>query len=72
VALGQIDLISLDVNGTVLERLDDVAASDAASDEDDEDVSAGTLAIAMDVNDADDGAPATASAAPATPAAPQS
>ena len=67
VALGQIDLISLDVNGTVLERLDDVNTSADEADEDDDSLSAGTLAIAMDVNDADDGAAAPDSSA-ASPA----
>ena len=67
VALGQIDLISLDVNGTVLVRLDDVNTSADEADDDDDSLSAGTLAIAMDVNDADDGAAAPDSSA-ASPA----
>ena len=51
VKLGEIDLITLDVNGTVLERLD--APLPETSDEepeDDEDV-AGPIAIAVDVSD---------------------
>jgi exoribonuclease-2 len=58
VKLGDMDLITLDVQGTVLERLDvpvsasDAPAADAAPDdaEDDEDV-AGPIAIAVDVSD---------------------
>jgi exoribonuclease-2 len=58
VKLGDMDLITLDVQGTVLERLDvpvnasEDAATDAAQDEaeDDEDV-AGPIAIAVDVSD---------------------
>jgi exoribonuclease-2 len=55
IKLGEMDLITLDVNGTVVERLDapqtdaDEADSDAVS-EDDEDV-AGPIAIAVDVSD---------------------
>ncbi|ARU03800.1 ribonuclease II [Comamonas serinivorans] len=52
VALGQVDLISLDVNGTVLERLDDVVTS-ADEDEDEDAPQAGPLHIAMDVNEAE-------------------
>jgi exoribonuclease II len=62
IQLGEIDLITLDVNGTVVERLD--APADAApsteEQEDDEDV-AGPIAIAVDVGDA----PETASDNPA-------
>jgi exoribonuclease-2 len=58
VKLGEMDLITLDVQGTVVERLDvpvsasDAPAADAAPDdaEDDEDV-AGPIAIAVDVSD---------------------
>ena len=64
VALGQIDLISLDVNGTVLERLDDVSDNSADDEDEDENLSAGPLAIAMDVNDADDGAGTSPTVAP--------
>jgi exoribonuclease II len=53
VKLGEIDEIALDVNGTVVERLDS-ALPDAAPQEDDEDdeVAAGPLAIAVDVDEA--------------------
>ena len=52
VKLSSIDLISLDVAGTLLERLDAQATEDAAEDEDDSQLSAGPIAVAMDVNDA--------------------
>ena len=54
VKLGAIDLITLDVMGTVVERLDAMAdastASSAEDAQDDEEV-AGPIAIAMDVNE---------------------
>ncbi|MBK6009483.1 RNB domain-containing ribonuclease [Ramlibacter ginsenosidimutans] len=52
VRLGAIDLITLDVNGTVVERLD-TAAQPAVSAEDDteEETVAGPIAIAVDVTD---------------------
>ena len=57
VQLGEIDEIALDVHGTVLERLDlPTDAGDAATDdsgEDDAEESAGPIAIAVDMNDAD-------------------
>jgi exoribonuclease-2 len=53
VAPGDIDEISLDVRGTVIERLGDAAAAPAASEEDEqEEEAAGPLAIAVDVSDA--------------------
>ncbi len=59
VKLGEIDLITLDVSATLLERLDtDTGASgDAQNDIDsdtdsDDDTAAGPIAIAMDLNDA--------------------
>jgi exoribonuclease-2 len=69
IQLGDIDLITLDVHGTVVERLD--APADAApntddaevDNEDDEDV-AGPIAIAVDVSDFSD-APEAASDNPA-------
>ncbi|MDH4451061.1 MAG: RNB domain-containing ribonuclease [Rhodoferax sp.] len=53
VKLGTMDLISLDVQGTVLERLDAPAGVDSPDDDDgqDDDV-AGPIAIAVDVNEA--------------------
>jgi exoribonuclease II len=52
VKLGAIDLITLDVNGSVLQRLDTVAQA-AASEEDDseEETVAAPIAIAVDVTD---------------------
>ncbi len=70
VKLGEMDLITLDINGTVLERLDTPADNanagepmDANSAEDDEDV-AGPIAIAVDVNETpiNEAAPSTSSA----------
>ena len=61
VRLGDIDLITLDVAGTVVERLDlpgDAAPADAAAtEEDDEEAAAGPIAIAVDMD-----APAAAEA----------
>lgn len=60
VKLGEIDEITLDIHGTVLERLDSDEAEAGADEaaEDDEDTVAGPIAIAVDVNEAD--APASA------------
>lgn len=65
VKLGEIDEITLDVNGTVLERLDSPADSaetapqgDEAG-EDDEEAVAGPIAIAVDVNETEAGASAS-------------
>jgi exoribonuclease II len=64
VKLGEIDLITLDVKGTVIERLD-VEAQPMAADEDGEDEPvAGPIAIAVDVNEPSepaDAAPITTS-----------
>ena len=61
VKLGNIDEITLDIHGTVIERLDDPndASDDAPVDEqaeDEEDV-AGPIAIAVDVNETDSPSP---------------
>jgi len=56
VKLGEVDEITLDIHGTVIERLDDPAdASDdgPVDDEADEEAVAGPIAIAVDVNEAD-------------------
>jgi exoribonuclease-2 len=55
VKLGEIDEIALDVSGTVLERLDTPKADAAADEEGDEDeeVVAGPIAIAVDLNDSE-------------------
>jgi exoribonuclease-2 len=56
VKLGEADLITLDISGTVLERLDtptaDAPADGAGDDEGDEDEVSGPIAIAVDVNEA--------------------
>jgi len=57
VKLGDIDEVTLDIHGTVVERLDAVvdaenAAQEDASD-DDEDAGAGPIAIAMDMSEGD-------------------
>jgi exoribonuclease II len=59
VKLGAIDEITLDIGGTLLERLDVPAPSTDAEADDDEDM-AGPIAIAMDVNEAPDAGPAAA------------
>jgi exoribonuclease-2 len=61
VKLGEVDLITLDVNGTLLERLDTPELATDADDEDDE-PSAGPIAIAVDMNDAEE--PARSDAPP--------
>nr|WP_315487915.1 RNB domain-containing ribonuclease [uncultured Rhodoferax sp.] len=56
IKLGEMDLITLDISGTVVERLDTPMATDSSADEagddgDDDEVS-GPIAIAVDVSDA--------------------
>jgi exoribonuclease-2 len=56
VRLGEIDEITLDVNGTVIERLDvaadaDAAAQDQGDDEEEESLASGPISIAVDVNE---------------------
>ncbi|MBS0506496.1 MAG: RNB domain-containing ribonuclease [Proteobacteria bacterium] len=55
VKLGEIDEITLDVNGTLVARLDDPldASDDGPVDEDEEDTVAGPIAIAVDINETD-------------------
>jgi len=55
VQLGAIDLITLEIAGTVLERLDDptTSADDGPLSEDDDEAVTGAIAIALDVNEAD-------------------
>jgi len=56
VKLGDIDLITLDIHGTVIERLDTPAAESTADEaEDDEEEVAGPIAIAVDVSDNPEG-----------------
>jgi exoribonuclease-2 len=67
VRLGQIDDISLDVGGTVIERLDSPALSAEALDDEAEDDAelAAPLAIAMDLDESQPGDTAPPGAAPA-------
>jgi exoribonuclease-2 len=53
VRLGDIDEITLDVSGTVVERLDVAASAEAVPDagDDEDDVVAGPIAIAVDMGD---------------------
>ncbi|MES2424393.1 MAG: RNB domain-containing ribonuclease, partial [Pseudomonadota bacterium] len=51
IKLGEIDEITLDVAGTVVERLDLVAQADDAPEEEDEEPVAGPIAIAVDVTE---------------------
>ena len=55
VRLGEIDEITLDVNGTLIARLDDPlnTSDDGPVDEDEEDTVAGPIAIAVDINETD-------------------
>ena len=52
VKLGAVDEMALDVHGTLLERLDNAEATDTEA-EDEEDIAAGPIAIAVDVNEVD-------------------
>jgi len=65
VRLGQIDDISLDIGGTVIERLDQAVESMAEDSEDDDAELAAPLAIALDVSEDDASAPAADAAPPA-------
>jgi exoribonuclease-2 len=65
VKLGEIDLITLDVHGTVLERLDLAAEPVEAEEEAEDEPVAGPIAIAVDVNDTEE-TPAVASDNPAS------
>jgi exoribonuclease II len=58
VKLGAIDLITLDVSGTVIERLDVAAEAVEEVDEGEDEPVAGPISIAVDVNETDDNAPA--------------
>jgi exoribonuclease II len=50
VKLGEIDEITLDISGTLIERLDSAPAADSNSEEDDDSDMAGPIAIAVDVS----------------------
>jgi exoribonuclease-2 len=60
--LGEIDLITLDVSGTVLQRLDTIAAPASVEDDSEEETVAGPIAIAVDVTDTSEDNPAIAPA----------
>jgi exoribonuclease II len=64
VKLGEIDLITLDVGGTVIERLDVTPQPLAAEDEGEDEPAAGPISIAVDVNESTE----SESAAPEAPA----
>ncbi len=64
VKLGEIDLITLDVSGTVVQRLDSVPeAAVSAEDDTEEETVAGPIAIAVDVTDTSGDEAAAAAAA---------
>jgi exoribonuclease-2 len=58
VQLGEIDEITLDVHGTVLERLDVEAEPLVAEEETEEEPAAGPITIAVDVSEAQSDNPA--------------
>jgi exoribonuclease-2 len=53
VKLGEIDEISLDISGTLIERLDGDVQTAEDGGEDEEEAVAGPISIAVDMNDAD-------------------
>jgi exoribonuclease-2 len=59
VKLGEIDLITLDVKGTVTERLDLPAEPVELEEEGEEETVAGPIAIAVDVNETQDSSAVT-------------
>ena len=64
VKLGEIDLITLDVSGTVVQRLDPAPeAAVSAEDDTEEETVAGPIAIAVDVTDTSGDEAAAAAAA---------
>ena len=67
--LGEIDLITLDVSGTVLQRLDTAApAAVSAEDDTEEETVAGPIAIAVDVTDtSEDNSPVAPAGADVSP-----
>ena len=69
VRLGRIDAITLDVAGTVIERLDVADEAPAEGDEDEEAAAAMPLTIAVDLSDGDAPQPLETEAAPPVPAA---
>ncbi|MFZ3160277.1 MAG: RNB domain-containing ribonuclease, partial [Rhodoferax sp.] len=67
VKLGDIDLVSLDLHGTVLERLDAEPEVFDAEEEQDEDSVVGPITIAVDLDEAEAKPPADAPEAPDRP-----
>jgi exoribonuclease II len=63
VKLGEMDEITLDIGGTLLERLDTAAPAEEPDAEDDDEV-AGPIAIAMDVDEAGETPPISDNQAP--------
>jgi exoribonuclease II len=63
VKLGEMDEITLDISGTLLERLDTAATAEEPDAEDDDEV-AGPIAIAMDVDEAGETPPISDNQAP--------
>ena len=60
VRLGEIDEVTLDIHGTVIERLDAVTEAESGADEagdDDEEATAGPIAIAVDMSETPDETP---------------
>ncbi len=51
VQLGAADLIALDINGTVVERLDSAEPTGDDAEDEEETIDSGSITIAMDVND---------------------
>jgi exoribonuclease II len=62
VRLGEIDLITLDVSGTVVQRLDTLAEPASAEDDSEEETVAGPIAIAVDVSETSEDNPVSAPA----------
>ena len=52
-----LDLMTLDVHASLLSRLDDATPDAAADDDEDDNAGTGTVALAIDLTDADNGAP---------------
>ena len=63
VKLGEIDEITLDITSAVIERLDVEMPTDTEDADEDDDISAGPIAIAVDVNEPAEDASTTASTA---------
>lgn len=66
VKLGDIDLVSLDIHGTVIDHLD-AQALDTEDDLEDDDTVSGPIAIAMDLNEPDANESPATQEAPAAP-----